>query len=252
VERFDYDAGERAALYDQVRALPSDVIAQWLDELTALVPATGVTAILDSGCGTGRFAAPLAARFDARVYGLDPSAKMLALARRNSPTMLPLQAAAEAIPARSESFDLVFVSLALHHIGDRPAAFREWRRVLRPGGRLAIRTSTVETADSYLWLRFFPSAARIEQARTPSRQQIADLAAAARFELDALKTVPQVLAANPAEWRCRIASRGLSSLQALSDAEFAAGLAEVERYSRQLAAHEAVKEDLDLFVFRHE
>jgi ubiquinone/menaquinone biosynthesis C-methylase UbiE len=37
--------------------------------------------VLDLGCGTGRFSEALAAQFDAHVIGLDPSLKMLQVAR---------------------------------------------------------------------------------------------------------------------------------------------------------------------------
>src|SRR5262245_32625508 len=45
---------------------------------------------------------------------------------------------AERLPAASEAFDAVMVGFGIRNVSDRPAALREMRRVLRPGGRLVI------------------------------------------------------------------------------------------------------------------
>jgi ubiquinone/menaquinone biosynthesis C-methylase UbiE len=44
---------------------------------------------------------------------------------------------AERLPFPDDSFDLVFGHAILHHLPDLDASFREFRRVLRPGGMLA-------------------------------------------------------------------------------------------------------------------
>ena len=44
---------------------------------------------------------------------------------------------ASALPFEDHSFDLVFGHAVLHHLPDLDAAFREFRRVLRPGGVVA-------------------------------------------------------------------------------------------------------------------
>jgi ubiquinone/menaquinone biosynthesis C-methylase UbiE len=55
--------------------------------------------VLDAGCGTGRFLAALAP--EARVWGIDPSAEMLAVARERLPRSVRLkQARAEQPPFR--------------------------------------------------------------------------------------------------------------------------------------------------------
>jgi len=148
--QFDFDRGDIAARYDRGRSLPVETVAQWLDEIGAHLPA-GVARILDLGCGTGRFTAPLAARFAARVCGLDLSAKMLAVARQtlgDSPAAL-VQAAAEALPFRAGVFDAVLVSMVLHHIRSRAGALAEVRRVLGSGG--ITRDASSARPASRLW-----------------------------------------------------------------------------------------------------
>ena len=79
---FDFDRGDIAERYGRGGDLPTDTISQWLEEIAKYLPATPDLSILDLGCGTGRFTAPLARRFAARVIGLDLSKRMLALAAR--------------------------------------------------------------------------------------------------------------------------------------------------------------------------
>jgi len=95
--------------------------------------------ILDVGVGTG-----LVARRAARIVGnptlvtgLDPSPGMLGSARLPAGVKL-IEGCAENIPFPDASFDFVSMGFALRHISDLTVAFREFLRVLKPGGRLCI------------------------------------------------------------------------------------------------------------------
>jgi hypothetical protein len=83
-----------------------------------------------------------------------------------------------------------------------------------------------------------------------SRTEIVALGVVAGFELEAHRTIRQLFANTPAECCRRIAMRGMSSLQAITDADFAEGCTELERHCAGMSAGAAVEEDLDLFVFR--
>jgi demethylmenaquinone methyltransferase/2-methoxy-6-polyprenyl-1,4-benzoquinol methylase len=73
------------------------------------------------------------------LVGVDPSAGMLERARAALPAAVHLiKASAEAIPFPDASFDFLSMGYALRHIGDLEAAFREFHRVLKPGGRLCL------------------------------------------------------------------------------------------------------------------
>lgn len=95
--------------------------------------------MLDVAIGTGlvaREAVTILGGADGLV-GLDPSAGMLQEARRN----LGVQAAlglGEQLPFRDESFDFLSMGYALRHLGDLAGPFREFCRVLRPGGIVCI------------------------------------------------------------------------------------------------------------------
>jgi ubiquinone/menaquinone biosynthesis C-methylase UbiE len=100
-------------------------------------------AVLDVGTGPGVLLDELAKhRPDLTVTGVDPSADMIAAARRKlarfGDRATAVTGDAADLPFPDGSFDLIVSSLSLHH-WDRPAdAGRELARVLRPGGRICI------------------------------------------------------------------------------------------------------------------
>ena len=73
--------------------------------------------------------------------------------------------------------------MVLHHIRSGPSAIDEVRRVIKPGGKLMIRTASLETMHSYLWASFFPEGASIEASRILSRAEIRDLLAVSHSTL---------------------------------------------------------------------
>jgi SAM-dependent methyltransferase len=97
---------------------------------------------LEIGAGTGYFGLNLmlAAAVD-EVVATDISAGMLeALSETAAGLGLEVETArcdASSLPFADGSFDLVFGHAVLHHLPDLDAAFREFRRVLRPGGVIA-------------------------------------------------------------------------------------------------------------------
>jgi demethylmenaquinone methyltransferase / 2-methoxy-6-polyprenyl-1,4-benzoquinol methylase len=93
--------------------------------------------LLDVATGTGQVARA-AARIlgdPGGVVGLDPSVGMLREARKLHTGPL-VQGRAEAIPMRGDAFDMLSMGFALRHVTTLEAAFAEYRRVLKPGGRL--------------------------------------------------------------------------------------------------------------------
>jgi ubiquinone/menaquinone biosynthesis C-methylase UbiE len=98
---------------------------------------------LDVGTGTGIVARRTAARIGAgQIVGLDPTPGMLAVARSASEREgVPIEwreGRAEALPFADGAFDLALCQFALMFFADRPAALAEMRRVLSPGGRVAL------------------------------------------------------------------------------------------------------------------
>ncbi|MGI8428692.1 MAG: class I SAM-dependent methyltransferase [Solirubrobacteraceae bacterium] len=95
---------------------------------------------LDLGCGTGEFTALLAGA-GATPVGVEVAQAALARARLRHPALaFRLAPIDEPLPFEDGSFDLVWSSEVIEHIADTGAWLSEVRRVLGPGGRLALST----------------------------------------------------------------------------------------------------------------
>jgi demethylmenaquinone methyltransferase/2-methoxy-6-polyprenyl-1,4-benzoquinol methylase len=95
--------------------------------------------VLDIGVGTGLMARQAAGLVGAlgSVTGVDPSSGMIQSARV-PPGVELLIGSAEVIPASPATADFLCMGYALRHIADMSAAFREFMRVLKPGGRICL------------------------------------------------------------------------------------------------------------------
>jgi SAM-dependent methyltransferase len=93
--------------------------------------------VLDVGCGAGRFCA-LAAERGARVSGLDGAPAMIAIAGRTAPQADLCVGPLDRLPWPEATFDAVTGFNSIQFADDPVAALREWARVTRPGGAIAI------------------------------------------------------------------------------------------------------------------
>jgi ubiquinone/menaquinone biosynthesis C-methylase UbiE len=100
--------------------------------------------VLDAGCGEG-LPALVFAEQGCSVIGIDIENESLGKARQllaKTPFVEQVTFLEDNLldlPFEHETFDLVWTSYVLHHVADKLAAVRELQRVLKPGGRLAIR-----------------------------------------------------------------------------------------------------------------
>jgi ubiquinone/menaquinone biosynthesis C-methylase UbiE len=162
--------------------------AAWDRIFEAVLPRRPGLDALDAGCGTGFLSLELAARGH-RVTGVDFAPAMIAEARRKAAER-SLAARfedgdVEQLPFGPASFDLVISRHVLWTLPHPPAAIDEWKRVLRPGGRLVVIDSQLDGGST-------PPAA--QNARTsPEYRAIGDqlpfLGGRPREEIEALLRV---------------------------------------------------------------
>ena len=101
---------------------------------------SGVTAdasVVDVGAGTGALSGELAAR-GLRVAAADPSAPFIEALRKGLPEIDAQVAPAEELPWADETFDAALAQLVVSFMRDAPAGVVEMRRVVRPGGTIAV------------------------------------------------------------------------------------------------------------------
>jgi SAM-dependent methyltransferase len=180
--------------------------------------------LLDIGCGTGRVAAALAER-GSRVWGVEPSAEMAALARDRISTVKV--APAEKVPFKDGWFERAVMVLVIHLL-DRPRAFAEAHRVLGPEGRLVVATFDPAHFERYWLNRFFPSLESIDRARFPEPPALREELESAGFSSVRLTALSQRAEVGREEALERVRGRFISPLQLLDEEELDAGLERME------------------------
>lgn len=145
--------------YDCVnRVMTFGLDQKWRKKLCAFLPASQQLRVLDCATGTGDQAiALLEKRPDiVEVVGIDLAEAMVhigkhKIARKPYADKIVLQvASALEIPFPDNQFDCVTISFGIRNVTDIMAAFKEFRRVLKPGGRVLILEGTI---PSKKWLR---------------------------------------------------------------------------------------------------
>ena len=126
-----------APVYDAMNhVMTAGLDRRWRAETARAVVSPG-DRVLDSCCGTGDLAIACL-RAGGRVTGLDFSERMLDRARRKSDEAEWVEGDALALPFAEGSFDAATVGFGVRNLEDLGKGLGELRRVLRPGGRLAI------------------------------------------------------------------------------------------------------------------
>jgi ubiquinone/menaquinone biosynthesis C-methylase UbiE len=95
--------------------------------------------VLDVGTGNGAFIYVLKKTFPhAEITGIDPNLKSLEAARERYPEITFRQMTAEKLDLEDNVFDVVSISMALHHLPKVKKGLREIKRVVKPNGYIII------------------------------------------------------------------------------------------------------------------
>jgi ubiquinone/menaquinone biosynthesis C-methylase UbiE len=138
---------------------------------------------LDLGCGTGNYTCVLADK-GVRLTGVDPSEKMLSVAKERNQQIKWLEGTAEQIPSGDQAFEGVISTLTIHHWTDLKKAFSEINRVLTDKGRFVLFTSTSEQMRGYWLNHYFPEMLHASIIQMPSFEAIKQAAEAARLKIN--------------------------------------------------------------------
>ena len=251
-DRFEYDKSDIPKTYPEARQLPLEIMDLWLSAIEDSV-VTPIETILYLGCGEGRFSVPLAKKFNAKVYGIDPSKKMLSIARKRDKMEKQIRymlGCGERIPLDDNQISMVFMSMVYHHLQDVDKTISEIRRVLSTNGYLILRNTTREDIKRVEFLNFFPAAKQIDLQRMPTENEIKTKFKAAEFNLVSCRILNQILAQDYKEFYEKVSKRSLSALALISDEDFETGLRNLKQYCKQKPLKAKVYEGIHLFVFR--
>ncbi len=110
-----------------------------MEKLTGFFKGRRIEKVLDVGTGTGDFLSVLKEVFPgAEFTGIDPNKESLSKAAEKYADVQFKKMSAEKIEFPDNSFDVVAISMAFHHLSDVSLALNEMKRVAKPGGQILI------------------------------------------------------------------------------------------------------------------
>ena len=138
------------------------------DALLRFVGAVESSRLLEVGCGTGHWLKFLEKQ-GRQPIGIDPSIKMLLLAREALPGWPLVKGRAEGLPFPNSCFDRLICINALHHFANKAAFLSEAHRVLRPsGGLMTVGLDPHTGLDKWWVYDYFPETVELDKGRYPS------------------------------------------------------------------------------------
>lgn len=220
----DYNTfySEASQRYDSSRLDMGDVFDSTVSYIKSHLSSTALV-ILDIGCGTGAYAFALQKQ-GYLIEGIDKSPTQVALASKKIHAMvgdiLSLQRA-------DSSVDVVLMIMMLHQIedSDLDKAFSEVVRILRPGGKVIIKTCFEDDISRRLTSKYFPSCLSFDKNRYHSKERI--ISANPNLVLRFYDKVSIPIYIPKDDLIGKLRKRGASNIGILSDMELEQGVAQI-------------------------
>ncbi len=196
----------------------------------------GARRVLEVGCGTGQWLPRLVGE-GRWLAGLDPSLGMLRRAKARAPGAALVQGWGEALPFAAGRWDAVYLVHVMHHLRDWHAFLVQARRVLIPGGVLAL-VGQDWWAEGTTWYVYdvFPGVREVDAARFPHWEEVGDAMEGLGFKQVQMQVVQVVDVC----WRGEevfqdpyLAKQATSQLAMLSEEAYRAGLARMRARIRR-------------------
>lgn len=221
IPRTDYS--EIAKYYDSVRLVPTEGLLSRIIEYGKIDRSS---AVLDVGCGTGRFTLGISGAKPFRLFALEPSIDMLKRAAlKDVPKrILWVRGDGQYLPFRDDFLDCVYMTSVIHHIENKKMALREIYRVLKEGGSCVIMTYSHSGIRKQV-IHDFPWVTAIDLKRIPSVPWLKDIMGAVGFRdvnYHVIKHDEGYTSAD--EYLKRVGKKYLSTLTLLNENAFQRGL----------------------------
>lgn len=160
------DYSKIAKDYDKVRPMPAEI---WLSKIIEHGKIEANCAVLDVGCGTGRFPLGISTAKSPMVCALEPSIQMLkqAVAKDKPRKILWVRGDGRKLPFRDDFFNCTYMTLVIHHIENKEKALREIYRSLTKDGICVIMTNSHSRMKKHV-IHDFPGVTAIDLKRFPS------------------------------------------------------------------------------------
>jgi SAM-dependent methyltransferase len=207
--------------------------------LRSLTQDTGAGRILEVGCGTGRWLAELQSVIR-QVYGMDLSLGMLQQARQRLESLSLICGHASHLPFADAVFDLIFCVNAFHHFPQPHTFISEARRLLRPGGALAIMGMDPHAGrDRWYLYDYFAGTQETDLRRFSSSGTILDWMVAAGFARVEWRVVEHLVGHHVGRAVLEdpiLQKHGTSQLALLTDEAYTVGIGRINTALNEAAA----------------